>query len=197
MLCVCVCGCSLRSESGFCYAAWVCGGGGRAQGRCAALPWDLHSGAAASFHWLPRSGGYESCVPQPAGCSARQLPQCCFAIWAGQADHFFFYLLPSIVSATVFWCISPSLCSGPLREESKPSYLAFTTSSAKHTPPLQVCNFFWFTFTLSHTVGCYSCGTSRKTGFPQFAVSYLVRILLVLIGKICTQWIYNFLFLYF
>lgn len=63
-------------------------------------------------------------------------------------------------SSCVLMNINVSL-SGPYREESKPSYLAFTTSSAKHTPPLQVCYFCWFTFVLSHNLGWYSCGTVR------------------------------------
>lgn len=69
-----------RSEGGVFCAARVCDGGGRARARRTAVPANLHNGVAASVHWLPRPGGSESCVSQPAGCSTRQPPQCCPAL---------------------------------------------------------------------------------------------------------------------
>lgn len=155
--CPAVCVGSLRTEGGACCAAWVRGGGGRAQAWRAAVPRDLHDGAAATRHWLPRPGGSESRVSQPAGCGTRQQPQCCLALWSGQTDHFCFFVLLLTASALCV-CLTFLLnCaltprSAPHREESKPSCLAFTTSSAKQTPPLQVCYFFWFIFVLSDTV---------------------------------------------
>lgn len=171
--CTGVCGCSLRSEGGVLCPAWVCGSGGRVQAWRAAVPGDLHNGVAASRHRLPRPGGFESCVSQSARCSPRQQPQRCFALWPGQTDHFFFFLFATLCvtlnclnnlylsyfsSSTVLWKIWLTPCSGLCREESKPSCLAFTTSSVKQTLPLKVCYLFRLFFVSSDAVG--SCVTS-------------------------------------
>lgn len=110
-LILCVCLYSFRSEGGVCCAAWVCGGGRRARAWRAALPGDLHNGAAASRHWLPRPGGSESCVSQPAGRSAGQPPQCCFALWPGQTDHFFLFALLLTTSAVCICLTLPLSCA--------------------------------------------------------------------------------------
>lgn len=84
--------CFLRGESGAGRVVRVrCGG--RAGAWRVAVPWDLLDGAAASCLRLPGPGGSQPRVSQPAGCSACQLPQCCFALRPGQAEYFFLSVL--------------------------------------------------------------------------------------------------------
>lgn len=67
-----------------------------------------------------------------------------------------------VVFSTVAVRKTTNTFSGPLREESKPFCLASTTSSAKQTPPLQVCYSSFLIFSSSDTVGYCSCVTSRE-----------------------------------